>query len=231
MNEIKLLIPIREKISTWIAYERERPKCEYKGNQKMHDDFRATHDLDCILTNGNLNADTIISLTFPLRQTLNSIWGENIDIPPKNDNARYWIFMEDLYNNTEYYLPPDNYLVGKLSVLFEMGMGRENVMLLPQRWLQRRGGKLYYDYMPYFLIECFEGGYFHEAFGNDKSVVEWIKKEHLEMFFENKVINKRSIKDLHGTQNVRKNLPLADINHMLDNYIGILKERAHFFEN
>ena len=50
---------IRTHIQYWI---------DYKGTS---DEYRRAHDLDCILTDGNLNADTLISLWLPLRYVLN----------------------------------------------------------------------------------------------------------------------------------------------------------------
>ena len=51
--------PIINQLSYWI---------NYKGSG---DEYRKNNDRDCILTEGNLYADTIFSLWLPLRYTLN----------------------------------------------------------------------------------------------------------------------------------------------------------------
>ena len=49
--------PIIEKIRYW------------RDDDGVGDEFRRTHDLDCILTGGNLFADLIFSPWLPLRYT------------------------------------------------------------------------------------------------------------------------------------------------------------------
>ena len=59
-----------ETIKTHIQYW-----IDYKGDG---DEYRRTHDLDCILTDGNLFADTLFSLWLPLRYVLNYCGTERI---------------------------------------------------------------------------------------------------------------------------------------------------------
>ncbi len=61
---------IKRKINSWICYEKARPKTAYSVYPSAHDEFRRMNDLDCILTNGDLCADTIFSLWLPLRFAL-----------------------------------------------------------------------------------------------------------------------------------------------------------------
>lgn len=78
---------------------------------------------------------------------------------------------------------------------------------IKDRSMQRRGDKPYYDYMPYFLSECFENGDFSFYFtGGDEELKEWIREENLEMFFKDR-IEKEAIKDLAGTGNIKKEYP------------------------
>lgn len=227
-----VLQPIRDKIYEWITYEVNRPQCSYEGNEVVHDIYRALNDLDCKLTGGNLLADTIFSLKFPLRQTLRKIWADKKYIPCLTKQPElYWKFMRDLYDNTDSYLPDDNLLVIKLSKLFSLGMERCNVMILPERWMQKRGSSPYYDYIPHFLIECFPLGDFSYPF-NNINLIEWIKNEHLDLFFADKNVKKENILDLHNTGDVRKNLLSdyqIDVDLMLDKYIMILEERSKYY--
>lgn len=108
-------------------------------------------------------------------------------------------------------------------------MKRCNVMILKDRSMQRRGDKPYYDYMPYFLSECFENGDFSFYFtGGDEELKEWIREENLEMFFKDR-IEKEAIKDLAGTGNIKKGVP-QDMNFLLDNYIAILEQRERLIK-
>ena len=101
--------PIMRKIRSWVDYERNRPKSDYVSNPQEHDNYRSRNDLDCVLTNGNLNADTIFSLWSPLRLALVLINGypklnEYADINNKPG------FLEKINQNDtiEELLPIDN---------------------------------------------------------------------------------------------------------------------------
>lgn len=224
--------PIYTKIKFWIEYEKNRPKTDYDKNKLEYDNFRSQNDLDCILRNGNLNADTIFSLWLPLRLSLVRVSGyrkikritgfktdkENID------------FLKALIsdNNLENLLPQDNRTTILLSELFSLGQEIENTMILPNRSLQERGRAPFYDYLPYFLFECFEKGYFHRVFGSNENFKNWIIQENLECFF-NGAICRENIIDLAGTGNIKYGIP-DEINYLLSNYIRILKIRKLKFD-
>ena len=112
-----------------------------------------------------------------------------------------------------------------LSELFSLGQTRANVMLLPTIGINsERGQKPYYDYMPYFLDECFKGGHFAKYFSSDDSFREFVKEEKLEYFFEGEVL-KENIMDLANTGNIKYGIP-NDINILIKNYISILRKRS-----
>lgn len=218
--------PIIQKISSWIEYEENKPKTKYDEDAENHDKFRSEHDLDCVLRNGNLHADTIFSLWLPLRFALvrlsgydkiKEITGLNLE-----QSVPFWKALIS-NGNLKKLLPIKNETTRLLSELFYYGQKIENTMLLPERWLQSRGGDPYYDYMPYFLYECFKGGNFHKAFGSDEKVCEWIREENLVCFFDGAVC-KENIIDLAGTGNVKRGIP-DDLNYMLRSYISILQKR------
>ncbi|NLG02404.1 MAG: DUF1413 domain-containing protein [Clostridia bacterium] len=218
--------PIVEKIATWIKYEENKPKTEYKNDAENHDKYRAAHDLDCILRNGNLKADTIFSLWRPLRFALVSVSGyEKIKEVTGMALEQSVSFLKALIcdANLKKLLPIKNETTRLLSELFYYGQRIENTMLLPKRGLQNRGCAPYHDYMPYFLYECFKGGNFHDVFGSDEKVCEWIESENLKCFFDGDV-RQDNIIDLSGTGDVKNGLP-NDINVLLRNYITILMKR------
>lgn len=195
------------------------------------DDYRKTHDLDCILTNGNLFADTLFSLWLPLRYTLNhcgcELWKEWLEKKPSNfkfkDSNE---FLNDLLMNIELYLPEceETHL---LMELFEFGRQRENVIILPYRkWNSIRGGTPYYDYIQHFLYDVLNT--------NDEKFLaamkDWIKREHLEMLFLNGNIMKESLIDLWGSGKVTSHKPRnLEVKKLLKNYITVLTERQKFY--
>ncbi|MCH5281912.1 MAG: DUF1413 domain-containing protein [Lachnospiraceae bacterium] len=220
--------PIIKKIASWIKYEENKPKSEYKNDAENHDKYRATHDLDCILREGDLRADTIFSLWRPLRFALVRVSGYNkIKEVTGMDLEQCLSFWNALIHNgnLKKLLPIKNETTRLLSELFYLGQKIENTMLLPERWMQSRGSAPFHDYMPYFLYECFEGGNFYKAFGSDEKVCEWIKEEKLDCFFDGAVC-KENIIDLAGTRDVKNGVP-DDLNYMLRSYISILQKRAN----
>ena len=229
MESVEILKPIEKKIQQWIFYKNNKPKVPYIGNEELHDNFRKENDLDSQLTEGNLKADTIISLWLPLRfslvelneyKTLNKIGDIN------NKNA---FLNEFIKHDLDEFLPVNEPIVIKLSELFSRGMKRENVVILPDRKINNeRGLDPYFDYFPHFLHDIFQGGYFSKYFLNDNELKEWIREEHLQMFFENEEISKFTIKDLAGSGSVKKNITNKK-ETMLDNYICVLKERGEFY--
>ena len=221
--------PIYKKIISWIAYDDNKPKTDYLFEPDIHDRFRAANDLDCVLRNGNLHADTIFSLWLPLRFALVKMNGyRRIKKITKIKFDYNSDFLERLLvdRNLEKLLPLENETTHLLSELFVLGQQRENTMLLPERWMQKRGNDPYWDYVPYFLYACFEGGEFYKVFGSNEKLINWIKEEKLEGFFDGE-ISRNNIRDLAGTGDVKKGVPtnVADLNEMLRRYISILQNR------
>lgn len=230
----KLYVPIINKINSWKEYERNRPTCPYQGNEELYDTYRACNDLDCILTDGNLYADTIFSLWLPLRYTLTTFHtrAEIESITGECFSKQNTAFLEKLMQPDilEILLPSEDIRVKKLSRLFEIGQTRANVMILPNRSINsRRGCAPFYDYMPYFLSECFEGGRFSQYFVSDDMLRDWIHQENLYMFFAGE-IRKENIRDLSCTEDLKFGIPGDNLEKMIDNYRDILESRSRFFE-
>jgi len=224
--EINFYEPLIRKINSWLWYNNHKPTVDYKKSPEIWDDFRSKHDLDCILTGGNLKADTIISLWLPLRFTLVAINGyAKIKRLAGNIDKRYE-FLEKLLKEDimQELLPEDNPRVQKLIELFEIGQTRANVIILPERWMQKRGKAPYYDYMPYFLNECFEGGEFYKAFMSEDKLIEWLEEERLTMFFSDK-LSADSVIDLSGSGDVKNGIP-QEIDVLVTNYLIVLRKRA-----
>lgn len=208
---------IKTQIQYWI---------DYKGSG---DEYRKSHDLDCMLTEGNLYADTLISLWLPLRYVLN--------FSGTNQWEKYRVGVKNIKNNDEFmyllkenlsdFIPNEEILV-KLEELFKLGRTRANVIILPyRRWNAMRGGDPYWEYVPHFLYDLLNT----EDVCFLETVQGWIEREHLQMFFAGK-IEKNSIRDLCGLGNPWLHDPgdkKFDVLMLIDNYISILKERGKYF--
>lgn len=220
---------IKKRITLWY---------EYNGSG---DEYRKTHDLDCILTGGNLNADTIFSLWLPLRYLMEYISADKWIEWKKVEKAKYEIenkkgkyytikydksFLIDLRDNIELFIP-ENKLSGiPIDELFELGLGRENVMIIPYRLWQKRGEAPYYEYMPHFLFDLLNTN--DENFS--KVMIDWMQREHLEMFFEDEAVDINKIKDLGGTTSIFKHSPSEiNVEILINNYVDILKKRKKYF--
>ena len=120
----------------------------------------------------------------------------------------------------------------KLSKLFELGLGIENVFLLPDRNLNcARARRPYCDYMPVFLWESFPEGKFAYAWQNVDEYVAWIRKEKLHIFFDGEILPE-NVKDLSETRDIHIVFPDMNVDameKMIDNYISILEERRKCF--
>lgn len=225
--------PIREKVEEWLWYDENRPKCSYVANMEEHDRFRSLHDRDCMLTGGDLKADTLFSLWTPLRHTIVRL-NDRETIRSVGDITGKYIFLRDFIkgSNIEKLLPESESIVHKLSDLFERGMGRENVFLLPDRQLNcARARKLYYDYVPVMLLEAFPGGAFSAYWDSPEAYLQWIDEEHMEMFFDGS-ISREYVRDLSGSGDVHISLApegVEPMEQMLDNYIAVLKERKKYY--
>lgn len=175
-----------------------------------------------------MNADTMFRFWRPLANTIIRLHDKDVIQGGKYKFIRE--LMKD--NNMQKYLPIEQPIVKKLSLLFELGMGRENVFLLPARKLNlAKGQKPYEDYMPVFLLESFGDGAFAHYWQNEEDYIQWIIREHLEMFFDGDIAP-GNIKDLSGAGDIRKSVApdgMQAMEHMLDNYIGLLRERRKCF--
>jgi hypothetical protein len=253
MTEQNIYEPIIRELEYWKDYhmrdsERRAEKSQGDKTVCSDDEFRAANDRDCILTGGNLNADTIFSLWLPLRHTIARInHNEAIsEVGNINDKKSFVCALLE-GDNLKKLLPEELSIVRTLSELFTYGMERENVMLLPKRYFYHegskkslnsaRGGKPYWDYVPRFLYEMLEGGDFADAVGNDDEVCRtWIKEQNMTMFFKDGILDREHIIDLAGSGNVMVSLApkgssyeegLGLQENMLWNYIEVLKLRKN----
>lgn len=233
MNKELFYEPFMIKLTEWVAYVENSPKSDYQTHAEEYDAFRAANDRDCILTDGNLYADTIFSLWLPLRNTITRINSREAVEKVGKIKSKY-SFCKCLLdsNQLDKLLPQDSSVVKTLRELFVLGLKRCNVMLLTDRRLNsKRGMAPYYDYIPRFLYELFPGGDFEDAFESEKELVEWINREKLHMLFDGEIC-RENIRDLSGSGDLKVSLaPAGDdaLEQMLRNYYTILKIRDMYY--
>ncbi|MCR8633210.1 hypothetical protein [Paenibacillus radicis (ex Xue et al. 2023)] len=148
------------------------------------DEWRKKNDLDVVWLGGDLHADTIFSVWMPLKMCLQCLPGnpfchKGIRGTPVKRKADY----DEIIKNINAYLPRKDELVEELYQFAELSSTRANMMRLQNRKMQKRG-ILYFDQMPKTLHECFEVGEFSKYFKSDDEVIDWVKTEKLEMFFD-----------------------------------------------
>lgn len=114
--------PITEKIQAWINYELNKPKGDYETHKQEHNTYRQKNDLDCILTDGNLCADTIFSLWLPLRFVLVRINDYKVLNQYGDINNKYKKvdFLKAIVGNIPQLLPLESGVVMKLIRLFDL---------------------------------------------------------------------------------------------------------------
>lgn len=227
--------PIRAKVEEWIWYDDHQPKGDYFANIEEHDAFRSKYDRDCMLTGGELKADTLFSLWTPLKQTILRLNDKETIRSVGNISSKYAFLREFIKgDNIEKLLPMNESAVQHLSILFGLGMGRGNVFILPERRLNSaRARKPYCDYVPVFLLEAFPGGAFADYWESLEDYVQWIRREHLEMFFDGK-ISPEHIRDLSGSGDVRNSFApdgIQAMDRMLNNYIHVLMKREKIYRD
>lgn len=226
MKRNNVYLPLVKRFEAEMLYVKHMP-----NSFRLKSEYRSKYDLDCQHLKGDLNADMIFSLWLPLRYVLFSLNGKKMykltadSFTKKNLTEIY----NNLICNIDEYLPYENELVIKLSKFYSLAMGRENVMRLPDRALNsKRGMGPYYDYIPYFLEQSFEGGDFSSSFENNNTIfVEWIKKEKLELLFKENMVDKKNILDLAGSNDLHSvvNKNNINVNFLLDSYINVLEKR------
>lgn len=84
--------PIRKKVEEWLWYDENQPSGNYFANVEEHDRFRSLHDRDCMLTGGDLKADTLFSLWTPLRHTIVRL-NDRETIRSVGDIAKKYVFL------------------------------------------------------------------------------------------------------------------------------------------
>lgn len=183
-----------------------------KAAEGNGDKWRAKNDLDCLCFNGDMRADTLMSAWTPVKwvsDCLNRNKGIGFYKVNKTGEDPYHD-LKLLAEEGDKYLPPEHRLVKLLNRFLELAEQRCNFILLPERAMNTaryrskvRGEWVWLcDEVPATLAHLFDkdslGSFFLGKDGNvdEKSVADWIKREHLEMGFEDGVIDQGHVRPL-----------------------------------
>lgn len=210
-------------ILNWLLYW---DKGNYSSNQyRNREEWRMKNDLDCLYLD-NLKADTIVSIFQILKRVI-------ICINPKQKIIKDSESIKMIIDNFDQLLPADDLLVQQLQMLAKKAELRSNFMLLPNRGMQVRG-MAYADEMAPTLYQCFNGGNYSKYFTDKYTVKMWVKKEKLEMLFNDNIIDREHIKPTingYSPKQSFKKTRKRDFILGVINYSNIfLDERANYFE-
>ena len=215
-----------------------------KASEGSDSEWRKKNDLDCLYYNGDLRADTLISMWTPIKQVadlLNKDTGK-VFFKRRTDCDDPLHDLRLLADDTDAYLPPKNKLVIKLKKILKLAELECNYFLLPdsrmncERYKININGKdvWLFDGVPATLAHLFDkeslGKYFLDEKGNvDRNkLAEWIEREKLTFGFEDGKIDKDHVKPLITGLDPYKAKWLTDedeIDEALTYMINLLTER------
>lgn len=173
---------------------------EGKGDDE---EFRKTHDLDCMYFNGNLKADTLISPWTPVKWVADYFNAE-YDLhfyKRAKDHEDINHYLKLLEDDCDAYLPSDHILTGLLYELLSLCEERCNYILLPDSemncaryMMEINDEKIWlYDFVPATLYHIFEQDTLGRFFDDELSAEEWVKREGLEMGFKEGIISQDTV--------------------------------------
>lgn len=220
--------------------------CNYwiRLSEGQGEEFRKTHDMDCMYFHGDLRADTLISPWTPVKWVVdffNAKYGLRVVKRAKDrEDVNYYIKL--LRDDLDAYLPPNHELVKLLYELLSLCEQRCNYILLPDRNMNceryvfdDHGEKKWiYDFVPATLYYIFKPDVFGKYFYESLSAEAWVERECLQMGFENGEIAQENVIPLFDGLHPKdgKWLTLEDeIRAALLYMIRFLKERLSILES
>lgn len=220
-----------------------------KAAKGYGDEWRAKNDLDCLYFDGDLRADTLMSAWTPIKWVADCVNSENgTKFYKRNGSSNPDYYLRLLADETDKYLPQEHKLVKLLNRFLILAELRCNFILLPDRKMNCARYKIeingretgLYDEVPATLSHIYDrnslGRYFLGESGdvNEVFVTRWIKREHLEMGFEDGMIDKSHVRSLIPGLVPYEAKWLNDedeIYSALEYMIDFLEKRRAVFEN
>lgn len=220
--------------------------CNYwiRLSEGQGEEYRKTHDLDCMYFHGDLRADTLISPWTPVKWVVD-FFNKEYDlrvVKRAKDKADVNYYIKLLRDDLDAYLPPNHRLTKLLYELLGLCEKRCNYMLLPNRDMNCEryafdvGGekKWIYDFVPATLYYIFESQVFGKYFDEALSAKAWVERECLQMGFENGEIAQENVIPLVAGLHPKDGKWLtseAEIEEALCYMIRFLRERSSKLES
>ena len=202
---------MKEYLGNDYTENRLRNFCLYwmKADEGSGDEWRAKNDLDCMYFDGDLRADTLMSAWTPIKWVADCLNRDSeitfckagrIGNDPHHD-------LKLLADEGDTYLPAEHKLVKILRRFLELAEQRCNFIMLPERAMNParyriciRGEKIWLcDEVPATLSHIYDkdslGRFFIGEDGNvdEQKIARWIKSQHLEMGFEDGIIDREHV--------------------------------------
>lgn len=151
-----------------------------------------------------LKGDTIISFFTPYKRLLQVETGWDVSKTVKSLRALINETLATWDNDyTEKILAVNKRVEGFGEVCYTKG----NFMLLPDKNMNIERYPVSEDRIDVTLYECFEGGALAKYFEKgDEGLREWVKREHLELLFNRRVIKRENIKWFQGDEQHHKRI-------------------------
>jgi len=190
-----------------------------KASEGTGDEWRQSNDLDCLYFDGDLRADTLISMWTPIKWV--------VDFLNQDTGKKFYKRIKDasdplsdlklLADDRDTYMPAKHEFTLLLDRLLELAELRCNFILLPDRRMNcdryciRRGEeKLWlYDSVPATLCHIFNPDTLGKYF-TDIKPEEWVISEHLDVAFIDEIV---------------------DVNHIIPMICNTNPEKPHWLTN
>ena len=187
---------------------------------------RKTNDLDCLYYDGDLNADTLVSVWTPLKWTLECL-NPGVKFYKTCRGDKHFYLKKLLYNIREF-LPEKDELVFKLNELACLAETYANVILLPDGKMNTHRYRCCRDQVPATLYHVFPGGKLETYFSTEEEVITWINREKLVVAFNGDVARDNIIPLVEGVSADTVFIPKTrdEIMIVLDTMIELLKKRS-----
>ncbi len=214
---------------------------ESRDREAFSEEWRKENDLDCLYFDGDLRADTLMSAWTPIKWVADFLNRDNgIEFCKKSRISKDP--CHDLNLLAEYgdcYLPKEHELVRLLDRFLLLAELRCNFILLPSRKMNPARYHCYignekvwlYDEVPATLAHIFDRNSLGRFFTDNDDVIGWIKREHLEMGFEDGKISPYHVRPLIsglGPYNPKWLTEENEIKEALEYMIGFLEANCHF---
>lgn len=197
------------------------------------DNFRLGNDNDALYyhkeleleRNEALKADTIVSFWTPYKTLLELEAGWTAY---KTKNSLNNLLRQIRYTHTNDYTSKINSVNKKIEKFAKVCYTKGNYMLLPERSINPLRYDLFEDRIDLTLFNCFGNGSLSKYFKTEEELLEWIKKERLDIMFKDKKISREHIKWFVSEEEVPKKISkmtASEIYEYLNNAILLIESR------